>query len=110
MEHLSTLWRNKIPKMIAQQNKEDYLVYHYSNKEKGRWKRCSQCGQYKLAHRYFFSKNNTSKDGYYSMCKECRNKRIRENKAKKLQTQLLLLQQDKREVNDNGSEDRLNTD
>ena len=73
IEYLSCLWRNKIPKLLAEQAKEDYIIWYYSNQEYGKWKKCSRCGQIKLAHNRFFSKNSTSKDGYYSICKECRN-------------------------------------
>lgn len=73
VEYISSLWRNKIPKLIAQQAKEDWLVWHYTMEEYGKWKKCSRCGQIKLAHNYFFSKNKTSKDGWYSICKCCRN-------------------------------------
>lgn len=73
IEYLSSLWRNKIPKLIAEKAKEEYLLWHYTMKEKGTWKKCSKCGQIKLAHNKFFSKNKTSKDGYYSICKCCRN-------------------------------------
>ena len=75
VEYLSSLWRNKIPKMIAEKAKENYLMWYYTYKEYGKWKKCSRCGQVKLAHNRFFSKNNTSKDGWYSICKECRNKK-----------------------------------
>ena len=78
VEYLSSLWRNKIPKMIAEKAKENYLIWYYTYKEYGKWKRCSKCGQVKLAHNRFFSKNNTSKDGWYSICKECRNKKNKE--------------------------------
>ena len=62
VEYLSSLWRNKIPKLLAEKAKEDYLIWYYTYKEYGKWKRCSRCGQIKLAHNRFFSKNNTSKD------------------------------------------------
>ena len=75
VEYLSSLWRNKIPKLIAEKAKENYLMWYYTYQERGKWKRCSRCGQVKLAHNRFFSKNNTSKDGWYSICKECRNKK-----------------------------------
>ena len=75
VEYLSSLWRNKIPKLLAEQAKEDYLMWHYTYVEKGKWKRCSRCGEVKLANNRFFSKNNTSKDGFYSICKKCRNKK-----------------------------------
>ena len=75
VEYISSLWRNKIPKLIAEQAENDYLIWYYTNIEYGKWKKCSRCGQIKLAHNNFFSKNKTSKDGYYSICKDCRNKK-----------------------------------
>ena len=75
VEYISALWRKKIPKLIARKAEEDYLIWYYTEKEKGKWKRCSKCGEYKLAHNYFFSKNKTSRDGFYSICKTCRNKK-----------------------------------
>ena len=75
VEYLSSLWRNKIPKLVADKAKENYLMWYYTYQERGKWKKCSRCGQVKLAHNRFFSKNNTSKDGFYSICKECRNKK-----------------------------------
>lgn len=75
VEYISSLWRNKIPKLLAEKETNDYLTWYYTMVEKGKWKRCSRCGQIKLAHNRFFSKNKTSKDGYYSICKECRNKK-----------------------------------
>lgn len=75
VEYISSLWRNKIPKLIAEQAQNDWLIWHYTQEEKGHWKKCSRCGQIKLAHNRFFSKNKTSKDGFYSICKCCRNKK-----------------------------------
>lgn len=73
IEYISSLWRNKIPKLLAEHAQEEYLIWHYTIKERGKWKKCSRCGQIKLAHNRFFSKNKTSRDGFYSICKCCRN-------------------------------------
>ena len=78
LEYLSSLWRNKIPKLIAEQAEEDYLIWYYTYKERGYWKRCSRCKQIKLGHNKFFSKNKTSKDGWYSICKCCRNAKTKD--------------------------------
>ena len=80
LEYISSLWRKKIPKLIASQAEDEYLYWYYLNIEKGKYKKCSRCGQVKLAHNKYFSKNKTSKDGYYSICKKCRNSK---NKTKK---------------------------
>ena len=79
-EYISSLWRNKIPKILAEKAKENYLIWHYTEVERGTWKKCTRCGEVKLAHNRFFSKNNTSKDGYYSICKCCRNSKNKEKK------------------------------
>ena len=78
LEYISSLWRNKIPKLIASEAEDRILDWHYLNIEKGKYKKCSRCGKIKLAHNKYFSKNKTSKDGFYSICKDCRN-----NKGKK---------------------------
>ena len=78
LEYISSLWRNKIPKLIASTAEDEYLDNYYLNVEKGKYKKCSRCGKIKLAHNKYFSKNKTSKDGFYSICKSCRN-----SKAKK---------------------------
>ena len=80
VEYISALWRNKIPKLIAEQAELDYLNWYYTVKEYGKWKKCSRCGEIKLAHNKFFSKNSSSKDGFYSICKCCRNKKTKESK------------------------------
>ena len=73
LEYISSLWRNKIPKLIASAAEDEWLDWYYLNIEKGKYKRCSRCGEIKLAHNKYFSKNKTSKDGFYSICKCCRN-------------------------------------
>lgn len=80
VEYISSLWRNKIPKIISEYAETEWLEWHFTFEERGKWKRCSRCGQVKLAHNKFFSKNNTSKDGFYSICKECRNKAAKEKR------------------------------
>lgn len=75
VEYISSLWRNKIPKLLSEQAQEDYLIWYYTTQKKGKWKKCSRCGEIKLAHNKFFSKNKTSKDHFYSICKYCRNKK-----------------------------------
>ena len=80
LEYISSLWRKKIPKLIASQAEDEYLYWYYLNIEKGKYKKCSRCGQVKLAHNKYFSKNKTSRDGFYSICKKCRNSK---NKIKK---------------------------
>ena len=80
LEYISSLWRKKIPKLIASQAEDEYLYWYYLNIEKGKYKKCSRCGQVKLAHNKYFSKNKTSRDCFYSICKKCRNSK---NKTKK---------------------------
>ena len=78
VEYISSLWRNKIPKLIASEAEDRLLYWYFMNEMKGKYKKCSRCGEIKLAHNKYFSKNKTSKDGFYSICKCCRN-----SKAKK---------------------------
>ncbi len=75
IEYISSLWRNKIPRLLAEKAQEDYITWYYTTQEKGKWKRCSRCKCIKLADNRFFSKNKTSKDKFYSICKRCRNKK-----------------------------------
>lgn len=75
LEYISSLWRKKIPDIIASKAEDDYLIWYYTEVEYGKWKRCSRCGEVKLAHNKYFSKNSTSKDNFYSICKCCRNKK-----------------------------------
>lgn len=82
LEYISSLWRNKIPKMIAEAATDDFMDWYYLTIEKGKYKRCSRCGQIKLAHNRYFSKNKSSKDGFYSICKCCRNKKKGQKSSK----------------------------
>ena len=75
IEYISSLFNNKIPKLIAEASEKEELLWHYTFVEKGEWKKCNRCGQIKLLHTKFFSKNSSSKNGFYSICKCCRNKK-----------------------------------
>jgi hypothetical protein len=75
LEYISSLWRKKIPNLIASVAEDEYLSWYYLNVEKGKYKKCSRCGEIKLAHNKYFSYNKTSKDSFYSICKTCRNKK-----------------------------------
>lgn len=79
LEYISSLWRNKIPQLIAEKASEQLLDWHYFQVEKGKYKKCSRCGQIKLAHGKYFSKNKTSKDGWYSICKCCRSRKAKKD-------------------------------
>ena len=81
LEYISSLWRNKIPKMIAQTATEEYLIWEAKN-QKIKLKKCSRCGEMKPANNIFFSKNNTSKDGFYSLCKKCRSEKTKGGNCK----------------------------
>ena len=74
LEYISSLWRNKIPKLIAQEAQNQFIEFEFKKKNLP-FKKCSKCGQNKPAHNNFFSINNTSKDHFYSICKACRNKK-----------------------------------
>ena len=74
-EYISSLFRNKIPKLIADGFQEQWMMWFHTFKVKGEWKTCSRCGETKLAHNRYFSKNKTAKGGFYSICKVCRNKK-----------------------------------
>lgn len=79
-EYISHLWRQKIPMLLADAASERYLIWYYTTKEKGKWKKCNRCGQKKLACSRFFSKNKSAKDGFYSICKECRKIKYQQSK------------------------------
>lgn len=75
IEYISNLWRKKIPNLLASRAEDEFLDWYYLEVEKGKYKKCNKCGQVKLAHNKYFSYNRTSKDGFYSICKNCRSKK-----------------------------------
>lgn len=71
LEHISNLWRSRIPKLIAKTAKEQ-VIYQWAKENDKPFKKCSKCGQKKPTRIEFFSTNNAAKDHFYSICKECR--------------------------------------
>lgn len=71
-QYYSTIWRKRIPKIVSEHFAKNYVEWYFTEKEYGYWKKCSKCGEIKLGHPFFFAKNS-SKDGWYSQCKECKN-------------------------------------
>jgi hypothetical protein len=74
-EYISSLWCNKIPELIADGYRENYLNWFFTYRARGLYKTCSRCLEPKLAHRRYFGTNQAAKYGFYSVCKKCRNKK-----------------------------------
>ena len=62
---------NKIIKKIINKYEDIYEDWYYLNISKGKYKKCSKCGEIKIANERHFKRNSSSKDGLYSICKEC---------------------------------------
>jgi len=71
-EYISTLYRKKIPAFLADYYKNEREEWYCLNKVKGTYKKCNRCQEQKLMNNTNFSLNKSSKDGFYSICKECR--------------------------------------
>lgn len=75
--YISTIWKQKICKEIADTAQLHYD--YYLNREKPfKWKKCNQCGKIKLKDTREFMRKSRSSDGLASRCKEC----DRENRRK----------------------------
>ena len=72
-QYYSSLWRKRIPRLISEQFQKNYVEWYFTEKEYGYWKKCSRCGKVKLGHPLFYARNTSNKDGWYSLCKECKN-------------------------------------
>lgn len=59
---------DKIANNIVKKYEEDYEEWYYLNIRKGRYKKCSKCGEIKLLQRF----NKKGKQGHHSQCKVCR--------------------------------------
>lgn len=70
-------WINRtIPNKLANTYLELVNDWIYTYKIKGKYKKCSSCGEIKLiSNDRYFSKNSITKDGFQSVCKKCDNLR-----------------------------------
>lgn len=77
--YISTIWKQKICKEIADAAQLHYD--YYLNREKPfKWKKCNQCGKIKLKDTREFMRKSRSSDGLASRCKECDKKNRQKNK------------------------------
>lgn len=68
--YISTIWKQKICKEIAEAAQLHYD--YYLNREKTfAWKKCNQCGKIKLKDTREFMRKSRSSDGLARRCKEC---------------------------------------
>lgn len=71
--YISSIWCNKIPQTIAL-TAARYYTERAFRQHNLPFKQCSRCGKLKPASPLFFTHNSSSKDSYYSICKNCRAK------------------------------------
>lgn len=65
---------NKMIKKTINKYEDTYEDWYYLNIAKGKYKKCSKCGEIKIANERHFSPKKDSKDGFHPYCKECRSK------------------------------------
>lgn len=74
-QYWSTIWRKRVPKLIAEQAKKDYILWYWRHTGYGHWRKCRRCGCTKPAHPLFFTTNGDNKP--YSICRQCRSKKVK---------------------------------
>lgn len=72
-QYWSSVWKNKVPKMITDQAKKDYICFYWRSTGYGHWQTCRKCGRTLPAHPVFFTTNGP--DRFYSTCRDCRSTR-----------------------------------
>lgn len=74
-QYYSTLWTQRIPKLIVEEAMKHYLLWYYLQKDPTKsnryyWQKCGKCGEFKPVHPFFYGPNGKNK--YYSICRTCR--------------------------------------
>lgn len=72
--YISTIYKGDICKRIRTRATLHEEEYNRRGKEE-LWKKCSECGEYKLKKVDFFGKKASSPDGLKSICKDCEKKK-----------------------------------
>ena len=63
---------NKIIKKIINKYEDVYEDWYYLNISKGKYKKCSKCGEIKIANERHFRKRSDNKgDGFIGVCRKC---------------------------------------
>lgn len=70
---VSIIYRDIIPQKICETYKNDYEDWLYTYKVRGSWKKCSACGEIKLATERNFYKDSKNRDGFRNICINCWN-------------------------------------
>lgn len=68
--YISTIWKQKICKEIAETAKL-HFDYFLNRNHQFKWKKCNQCGKIKLKDPREFMRKSRSSDGLSNRCKEC---------------------------------------
>lgn len=79
-QYFANLWSRRIPHVVARRAQEEYVARHHAEMGYPHWRICTRCGRCKPAHPLYFTRNSSTGDGYYSICKECRSKGGRRGK------------------------------
>lgn len=74
-QYWAAQWGQRLPRAVADGARRRWLLRNW-----GKRKVCTMCGRELPAHPLWFTRN-TSRDGYYSRCKECRTRVRREGAA-----------------------------
>lgn len=63
---------NSLVDKVADKHEEIFEDYYFTYIARGTYKTCSKCGEVKLANERYFSPNPDSNDGFYSICRKCK--------------------------------------
>jgi hypothetical protein len=75
-DRISNMINNIIPNKLLNTYLKMIDEWLYTYKIKGRYKKCSKCGEFKLiSNDRYFGKDPRNKDGFQSICKKCDNYR-----------------------------------